>query len=281
MQGLRSYGVTEFTQLASPLDGYAEELRVNGYTVISDLLDEATLESLRRKVDEIYELQKSEVAAFGDLEQINDANVVRALLAYDDVFLDLARQPIFLSVAERILGKYFILQMQNAIINLPNQKNYQSSWHRDLNYQHFVSSRPLAISMLVCLDNFSEETGGTRVLGGTHKNEAFPSEPFILKHLSNVTARAGSVLVMDGMLYHCAGNNRSGNVRRGINHVYCLPFLKQQIDLPRMLEGRHSADPFLKLLLGYDSEPGASVTEWRRRKFAKRQESDNAVLVKV
>jgi ectoine hydroxylase-related dioxygenase (phytanoyl-CoA dioxygenase family) len=281
MQGLKSYGITEFTHLASPLDEYAEDLRINGYTVIPDLLDEGTLESLRRKVDELYVVQKKEVASFGDLERINDANVVRALLAYDEAFLDLACCPIFLSLAERMLGKYFILQMQNAVINLPNQKNYQSSWHRDLNYQHFVCTRPLAISILVCLDNFSEETGGTRVVSGTHKVEAFPSESFILKHLENIVAKAGSALVMDSMLYHCAGNNCSGNVRRGVNHVYGLPFMKQQISLPSMLEGKYSGDPFLKLLLGYDSEPGASVKEWRQRKFEKQQAASSVQVMPV
>jgi ectoine hydroxylase-related dioxygenase (phytanoyl-CoA dioxygenase family) len=269
MQGLKCYGITEFTHSTSQLDSYAEELHMNGYAIIPDLLDEATVESLRGKVDEIYKLQKAEVAAFGDLDEINDANVVRALLAYDDSFLDLALQPIFLSIAERMLGKYFILQMQNGIINLPHQKSYQSAWHRDLNYQHFVCTRSLAISVLVCLDNFSEETGGTRVVAGTHKVEAFPSEPFILKNLHNVTAKAGSALVMDSMLYHCAGDNSSGNVRRAINHVYGLPFIKQQISFPRMLGGKHASDPFLKLFLGYDSESGASVTEWRKRKFEK------------
>ena len=32
---------------------------------------------------------------------------------------------------------------------------------------------------------------------------------------------------------------------RGLNHLYCLPFIKQQISLPQALTGRYSDDEFL------------------------------------
>ncbi len=271
MQDLKFYGVKEFTHLNSAIDGYAEELCINGFTIIPGLIEKKLLNILRDKVDEIYLVQMKEVSHLGNLDEINDANVARALLAYDDAFLDLAVQSTFLAIAERMLGNYFILQMQNAIINLPNQKNYQIAWHRDLNYQHFVCSRPLAISILICLDEFSSETGGTCVLPATHKMEAFPSEQFIEKFWQQISAPAGSALVMDSMLYHRAGYNQSANIRRGINHMYCLPFMKQQISLPSLLKEKHKGDPFLKQFLGYDSEPGMSVNEWRARKFDKQK----------
>jgi ectoine hydroxylase-related dioxygenase (phytanoyl-CoA dioxygenase family) len=272
MQDLKSYGIREFTQISSSVDGYLEELRINGFATIPNVIEKSTLPVLRDKVDKIYQSQVEEMNTIGDLTEINDANIARALISYDDAFLELAVQPLFLTLAERILGNYFILQMQNGIINLPNQTNYQIAWHRDLNYQHFVSTRPLAISLLVCLDEFSPETGGTFVLPGTHKVEAFPSEQFVSKFEQQVSAEAGSILVMDSMLYHRAGYNRSTRVRRGINHMYCLPFIKQQISLPAALKGKYASDLFLSRLLGYDSEPGSSVSAWRERKFDKQKQ---------
>lgn len=173
MQEITRYGVKEFTQLESVVDGYVEEVRVNGFAILPDVLDPDMIKMLANKVDEISKQQVAEISNLGNLAEINDANIVRALLAYDEAFLDLAVQPFFLLLMQKLLGEYFILQMQNAIINLPNEKNYQVAWHRDLNYQHFTSSRPLAVSVLVCLDNFSPETGGTCVLPGTHKGELF------------------------------------------------------------------------------------------------------------
>jgi ectoine hydroxylase-related dioxygenase (phytanoyl-CoA dioxygenase family) len=282
MQNIQHYGIKEFTNLQSALDGYIEELRINGFAIIPDIIDSTTIGLLQDKLDEIYSLQKAEVKEFGDLAQINDANIARALLAYDESYLRLASQPLFLELAEKLLGDTFILQMQNGIINLPNRKNYQMAWHRDLNYQHFTSSRPLALSILVCLDDFSAQTGSTFVLPGTHKNEAFPSAEFVQRNEHNIVAKAGSALVMDSMLYHRAGFNSSQKIRRGINHMYCLPFLKQQISLPSMLKGKYAEDAFLNKFLGYDSESGDSVMQWRQRKFIRnRSQNDNTELITV
>ncbi len=71
--------------------------------------------------------------------------------------------------------------MQNGVINRPERVQAQTGWHRDLNYQHWVPSKPLAVSALVCLEDFNVETGGTAFLPSSHKFEAFPratGDPF-------------------------------------------------------------------------------------------------------
>jgi ectoine hydroxylase-related dioxygenase (phytanoyl-CoA dioxygenase family) len=118
----------------------------------------------------------------------------------------------------------------------------------------------------LCLDTFVPETGCTHVLAGSHKVEAFPSDAYATRMEQPVSAPAGSYIVMDAMLYHRAGVNRSGGIRRAVNNVYALPILKQQIVLPALLGGRWSDDAALARLLGYDSDPPASVAEYRRRR---------------
>ena len=49
--------------------------------------------------------------------------------------------------------------------------------------------------------------------------------------------------------------------------MYTLPFIKQQISLPRMLKGKYRDDQFLNKFLGYESETDESVTEFRRRRL--------------
>ena len=39
--------------------------------------------------------------------------------------------------------------------------HHQSAFHRDLPYQHFTSSRPIAINALFCADEFTNENGAT------------------------------------------------------------------------------------------------------------------------
>lgn len=266
---IRAYGVKHATINRSAMERHAEEIRLSGYTVVSQVIDSSLLSTARGKLDRLYEAQAAQHGGVSQLRAINDANIVRCPLAQDDFFLEAAANPRLVAVASELLGDYVILQQQNGVINPANDDNYQSGWHRDLPHQHFVCSKPLAISALVCLDPFTEETGGTYVLPGSHQSEAFPSEEYVRAHERGVVAEPGDAIVFNSMLYHRAGTNRSGRARRGVNHVYALPFLNQQISLPRALGGRYADDAKLRRLLGYDIEPAESAFAWRERRLAR------------
>jgi ectoine hydroxylase-related dioxygenase (phytanoyl-CoA dioxygenase family) len=267
METLKSHAVREVHQNKTEAEAHAEEIRNIGYTLITSALADCDLQLARDKIDRIYELQIREIGGEEQLRRINDANIGRGLIAYDDFFLKLAIHPQILSVTTELLGEYFILMSQNAIINHPSDEHYQVTWHRDLNYQHFVSSRPLAISALYCIDEFSDTTGGTCLLPASHKVEAFPSPEYVMNHQKTMSAPAGSILMFDAMVFHRTGANRSRGARRGVNHIYTLPLVKQQISFPKMLRGKFSDDPFLRKFLGYETETGESVQEWREAKL--------------
>jgi ectoine hydroxylase-related dioxygenase (phytanoyl-CoA dioxygenase family) len=262
-QDVKSYGVTEATHLATEFDRHREEIVINGFTVVPDVIEESQLDEARQRVDEVYKIQAAEMGGEDNLRKINDALVGRGLLVYDDFFLGLAINPKIQKLVGSLLGDYFVLLQQNSVINAPSNQHFQSAWHRDLPYQHYVTSKPLAMSALYCIDAFSEETGGTYVLPGSHKIEPFPSRQFVQIHEKTVTAKAGAALVFDCMTYHRGGFNRSNGLRRGVNHVFGLPFIKQQISFPKALAGCYKDDPFLKRFLGYDTEPAESVKQWR------------------
>jgi ectoine hydroxylase-related dioxygenase (phytanoyl-CoA dioxygenase family) len=263
-----TYGITQRRPAGDDLDLAAEELDVQGYTLIDGGFDPARLAALRQRLDAVYAAQEREIGGADNLERIDDANVTRCPLAYDETFLELATHARLLELCCRVLGENFVLVMQNGVTNPPGQKHYQARWHRDLNYQHWVASQPLAIHALVCLDPFSAETGGTVVLPGTHHIEAFPSDAYVARHETTVVAAPGTILVANAMLYHRAGRNTSGITRRGVNHVIGRPFLAQQLALPDMLHGRGAEDPFLARYLGYRWNPRASVDAWRRERLS-------------
>lgn len=265
---LKSYGVTESAVVSTEAQRHAEEVRMAGYTIVRGVFDPARLAAARGKLDQLYTEQAAAAGGEGRLRAINDANVVRCPLAHDVFFLDLATAPRLRAIAAELLGRYVVLQQQNGVINPPDDRYYQAAWHRDLPYQHFVSSRPLAISALICIDPFTCETGGTFVVPGSHRTEPFPSEGFVSTHERGIEAEAGDVLMFDSMLFHRAGTNRSGRPRRGVNNVYGLPFLKQPISLPRALSGRFRDDPELSRFLGYDTEPADGPADWRNRRLA-------------
>ena len=267
-----TFAVSEFTESRTETDVQAEEIRVIGYTLLPDVLDADELQAAREKLDALYRIQLDEIGGEAQLRRINDEHVVRAPFAYDEFFLGLATKPAVLALARQLLGgAYFQLMTQNGVINVPatGQQHAAGAWHRDLNYQHFVSSRPLSVSALLCIDDFSSATGGTFMLPGSHRIEAFPSDPFVGRQQMQMVAPAGSAIVFDSMLYHRTGLNVSQGSRRAINHRYTVPFVKQQLDFPALLGGKYEDDPELRRLLGYESRPDRSVKEFRLRRLAR------------
>jgi ectoine hydroxylase-related dioxygenase (phytanoyl-CoA dioxygenase family) len=263
-----SYGIRERIDRPDDALAFHEQcIRLTGYSVLRTDLDEAAIDSLRARLDAVLDRQRREFGGAERLAAIGDAFTARCPLVYDEAFLQLATYPQVLELCRRLLGDYVVLMQQNGVTNPSGEAHTQAAYHRDLPYQHFVSSRPLAVSALFCIDPFRAETGATRVLPGSHRVEPFPSAEVAATIDVPVTAEPGSFLVFDSMLFHRAGANHSGSLRRAVNHVYTLPFIGQSISLPAALDGRYADDPSLARLLGYETEPARSANDWRERRL--------------
>jgi ectoine hydroxylase-related dioxygenase (phytanoyl-CoA dioxygenase family) len=265
---LKTNGVKEFHVNKDELDFAVEEIRTIGYTVIASDLALADLDCIRDHIDRVYAQQVEEIGGEHNLEAIGDANTARCVAIHDDIFIRLASYSKLMMIVERLLGEYFVLMSQNGII-VRSGKDHQVSWHRDLHYQHFTSSRPMAISAMYCIDEFTEETGATHVIPATHKIEVFPSHEYVQRHQAIISAPRGSIIAFDSMLFHRSGHNCSGKTRRGVNHIFVLPFLAQQFRLPEMLPEKYRHHPRLRRLLGYESDPSTHVLNWRKDKLRK------------
>jgi ectoine hydroxylase-related dioxygenase (phytanoyl-CoA dioxygenase family) len=263
-----SYGVVEKTDTsANQLDAIVEAISYRGVAVVPGAISDELVIRLNDRLDAVYVEQCDEVGGEATLLELADADIVRCPLAYDPEFLTLARHPVIVEVAQRVIGPSFVLLMQNGIINRPDREQAQTRWHRDLNYQHWVCSRPLAISALVCLEDFNRTTGGTVFLPGSHKFPQMPSDEIINLSETVVEAPKGSILLFDAMVFHRAGSNRSGRIRRGINHVIGAPILGQQIDIPQMLGGKVPTEPWVAGYLGFRWNPVPDVRTWRIQKL--------------
>jgi|APSaa5957512535_1039671.scaffolds.fasta_scaffold74711_2 ectoine hydroxylase-related dioxygenase (phytanoyl-CoA dioxygenase family) len=262
------YGKLNQVECNNDIDLYVEEIRTNGFAIVENALNEDELIGYREKIDAVYQVQEADFGV-DKLKSINEKDICRMPLKYDDYFINIATNKIVLEIVEKFLGKFYILSLQNAIINRPQEKHHQSSWHRDLPYQNFTISNPLSINALFCIDKFSKETGSTVVVPYTHNTEILPSDKYIAKHSTVVTAKAGSVIVFDSMLFHKAGYNSSNIIRRSVNNQYQIPLLKQFYDFPEALNGKFSDDEFLKQLLGYTSKTPMDDVKWRENRIEK------------
>ena len=256
------YGVRIAKEAPDSLAAAAETLGLLGYAVVDSGLGSEQIDALRSRFDALMQASHQRHGA-DRLRAVGEADLLRCPLADDRLFLELAANPRILSLCERLLGPGFILNQQNGIINPAGALTYsQSAYHRDLPYQHFVSSRPLAINALFCLDPFTTENGATFVIPASHKQEEFPSEPVIEAQARQIVAPAGSFLVLDCMAYHCGGTNRTALDRRAVNHVYTIAMFRQQIDLPAALGENFGADASIRQLLGFRYPTARSVAEF-------------------
>ncbi|WP_244661586.1 phytanoyl-CoA dioxygenase family protein [Mesorhizobium huakuii] len=178
MTEIDHYGIKETAVVRDEIDVLIEDLRLTGYTTLDAGVTGVELDALCRDFD-AAEVEYAEQAATAgyDLSTIGERDTIRVLPKYAPAFMAIAFNERLAQLLSRMLGGYYIVNQINGLINRANKSKYgQASYHRDLPYQHFVSSRPLAIGAVFALDDFTAENGATRVIPASHHREDFPSD---------------------------------------------------------------------------------------------------------
>lgn len=232
----KDYGILQRCEQGDELDLCIEEVRNKGFSVLSSCINESEQTLFKNKFDSIYSTYADKYS-LDYLKKINEENTVRCPLSIDNISMfKLAANEKVLRVIASLIDGRFLLNQQNLIINPPQKGYNQGAWHRDLPYQHFVSSTPLSVNVIYCVDDFTKLNGGSFVLPASHIRSKFPSRDYINKNAVQIEAVAGSFIFLDSMLYHSGGFNNSDKPRRAINQVYTIPYIKQQICLPTVLD---------------------------------------------
>jgi ectoine hydroxylase-related dioxygenase (phytanoyl-CoA dioxygenase family) len=256
-----SYGVLAQNKPESVIGEAAEQVMNIGYAIIDSGYSTDQLQNFSQ---EFNRTRENYIETYGEskLRSINEYHTIRSPLTHgSEEFLKLALNENLLTVLKKLIVGKFILNQQNGVIN-PAQESYnQGAWHRDLPYQHYVSTRPLAINALFCVDDFTFENGATFVIPASHKSENFPSTYYIRRNAIQVNAKAGSFILLDCMLFHAGGFNKTQSERRAVNHVYNIPYFKQQINIPLNMKNI-SLSAEEKEILGFNYLEPSSIQDY-------------------
>ena len=263
-----SYGVTRKTKNKNQFECKIEEINLQGYTIIENVLNSRELRDYSRKIDEITETQKEDFTK-KKLEKINELNIARCLLAYDNYFFNILEIPILVKFIKFILGNNYTLILQNSVTHYPNESKKQAQSHRDMPYQDYTISKPVALNAYFNLEKSSEKYGGLKVLPFSHKLGKVPSDEYISNNAITIEADKGSLIIFNSWIYHSFFINKSKKIRRIINHIFAKPIYKQQIDIPKALGEKKELNPNLRRVLGYDWESPISVEQYRLKKLLK------------
>lgn len=270
MIDIKKHGIVEQLSVNDEIDTNVNELIVNGYTVLDSGLSTEQLLYLKNQLEVIYKNQAEECGGLQRLATMNDQDIVRAPLGYNYNFVNAIWTEPMKNFLAKIFKTGFVLVSQNGLLNRPNKQFYQTAYHRDLNYNHWTCSKPLAVTAILALVDFTEENGATFVVPNSHSISAFPDDSFVNKHEKQMCIKAGQYAIINSMTFHRAADNKSDHVRTGMAHVIAEPFFAQQINIPKMFEKNGYKKPIderLANFLGYKWGTADSATDWRKTRM--------------
>jgi len=161
-------------------------------------------------------------------------------------------------------GKYILNTMGLSKIK-PNGKLYTQDIHRDV--RSFHGAEKLWMNTLVMLDDSTLDNGATWVLEGSEHSVEKPGKDYFFEHAKRVEGKAGDVMLFNGHLWHCAGENSTDKTRHIITPFYTKAFIKQQFDYPRAFgpDFGNICSSHLKQVLGYNALTPTTLDEFYQK----------------
>lgn len=156
----------------------------------------------------------------------------------------------------------FIATTISASLNPPASKSYVMKVHRDV--RAFTGGYRLMLNMLVMLDDFTDISGPTMMMPGSHHVEEQPSSALFEAMAQPVRGQAGDIVLFNSLVFHRASTNRGDQWRRGLTICFGRPWMKPQIDFPRFVPAEQAAKLTAvgRQLLGYNAKVATSLDEY-------------------
>lgn len=253
---MTTQGATAQTPAARSAAAKAQ-LAEEGWCVLPGVLDPArTKEALDRLWAAAEESERRGVATFMPVLDPNASNVrVFYLLELDAIFRELIQDPTAIDLVRQVLGPQFLISNFTANIARPGSKSM--ALHSD---QSLVVPEPWlhpwAMNIIWCLTDVTFENGATLFIPGSHKWATRADVPADAdKRLRPFEAKAGSIIAMDGRVWHTSGANITADQDRALMFgYYSAPFLRPQVNWNACLsaETQASLSPQMRDWLGLE-----------------------------
>ena len=147
--------------------------RENGYLVVENVLDAATLARMRQSIadlvvkaagvkthNEVYDLEPTHTPEHPRVRRIKSPHKV------DPLFLEVVKQPGMISVLKALLGKDIRLHGSKLNVKAPKYGS-PVEWHQDWAFYPHTNDDILAIGVM--LDDVELENGPLLVMPGSHR----------------------------------------------------------------------------------------------------------------
>ena len=247
---------------SKPLTAAIEEITTQGYTVISDFLQPAQLQSIKALLPRINGQFLGRNNFEGDKTER-----IYSLLAYDKVIQNIVEDSRIMALCDAFLEANYLLTTSQSICIHPGET--PQPWHADDVFYSIPRPRPMVgLSTVIAVDDFTAENGGTEIIPGSHlwsdeeiggdyrEGGSERDSTFAERMKSQSIALempAGACVIFAGNTLHRGGENNSGGPRQALSNQYCQPWARTIenffLSVPRDLVREMS--PKLQSLLGY------------------------------
>lgn len=251
---------------AVELDSAIDRLRRDGVAVIPGVLDaDEAADALDRLWAASRESERRGIPPHITGLDPNANNVrVFNLIDLDPVFAGLIAHPVADTVTTALLGSDYIVS--NFTANIARPGSGSMVVHSDL---AAVMPEPwlqcLSLNVIWCLTDAYAGNGATLHVPGSHQfrtMEDVPADP--VASMVPLEAPAGSVIAMEGRVWHTSGRNVTADDDRALLFgYYTKPFLRPQWNFTRSLSSATQADmsPLMRYRLGLDATLNMSFNE--------------------
>ena len=227
------------------------DLAIFGYCLIARALDAERLKAVQ---DRLFRQAAAERKLHNKKNPANTDPVsqwVGMLLNKGEIFLDLVREPLCMSLIEHLLGPDYLISCVDAQIQHPGSGTMplhtDQWWMPAPHHPGKPAPRPAdarrnsgsavdpspadhaiapiaAANVMWMITDFTADNGATRIVPGSHLSGAQP-DPSVPHKIASVPAEgpAGTAFAFDARLWHSAAPNRSTSARYGITTVGCGP----------------------------------------------------------
>ena len=185
------------------------------------------------------------------------------LIDKGEMFEEAIQHPKMLAAMEYLLGADCTLSSFTVNVLYPGAPD--AGLHIDYPLSGLPTPRPsfpMVANTVWFLDDWTLENGATSCVPGSHRRlEALPEPGVEYADELQICGPRGSVLIVNGAIWHGSSENRTNVPRVGLLGFFCRSILKPQQAHSELVSDAviSRATPTLKRLLGFDSLPNMNT----------------------
>lgn len=196
-------------------ESYAEQLAINGYCVVDNILDASILGELRGRFSD-------DSLADTSSDNFGDSGVFVAPDYHDRTLVKLLTWPKTLAVLADM--GFFHPKLHSFYVSAKQPGSNALPWHSDLFY-HYNRQEPSELFLIYYLGDTSQDNGCLRVVPGSHiwPHEERQQQPQDSKDRTDeidVPVKAGQLFIGDRRILHATHPNYSAEWRTCLTIAY-------------------------------------------------------------